>query len=85
MHMYSAKFLTREPEPGWVSVLVSHFWGRCVASGPAGRAALPASGGAFGRENAPLILNAIRSESTREIKSHLYLAERDGANAVFDT
>lgn len=55
-----------------------------MASGPAGRAALPASGGAFGCENAPLILNAIRSESTREIKSDLYLAERDGANAVFD-
>lgn len=82
MHMYSAKFLTREPKPDWVLVH-KHFWGHCVASGPAGRAALPVSGGVLGRENVPLILNAIRSESTREIKSALYLAERDGANVVF--
>lgn len=84
MHMYSAKFLTREPKPDWVLVLHSHSWVHCVALGPAGREALPVSGGALGRENASLIFNAIRPKSTREIKSALYLAERDGANVVFD-
>lgn len=84
MHMYRAKFLTREPKPDRVLVLDSHSWVHCVASGPAGRDALPVSGGALGRENAPLILNAIRPKSTTEIKSALYLAERDGANVVFD-
>lgn len=74
MHMYSAKFLTREAKPDRVLVLDSHSWVHCVASGPAERDALPVSGGALGRENAPLILNAIRPESTREIKSPLYLA-----------
>lgn len=84
MHMYSAKFLTREPKPDRVLVLNSHSWVHCVALGPAGRDALPVSGGALSRENAPLIHNAIRSESTTEIKSSLYLAGQDGANIVFD-
>lgn len=65
-------------------MLASHSSVRCVASGPAGRDTLPASGGVLGCENAPLILNAIRPKSTREIKSAFYLVERDGANAVFD-
>lgn len=55
MHMYSAKFLTREPKPDRVLVLNSHSWVHCVALGPAGRDALPVSGGALGRENAPLM------------------------------
>lgn len=84
MHMYSVKFLTHDPKPDWVVVLDRHFWGHCAASGPAGRAALPVSSGVLGRENAPLILNAIRPESTREIKSTLYLAEQDGDKVAFD-
>lgn len=65
MHMYSAKFLTRELKADWMLVLNSNSWVHCAASGPTGRDALPVSGGAHGRENAPLILNAIRLESTR--------------------
>lgn len=76
MHMYSAKFLTREPKPDWVLVLDSHSWVHCVASGPAGRDALPVSGGALGGENAPLILNAIRPESTRNKERSLFSRAR---------
>lgn len=84
MHMYSTKFLTREAKPDRVLVLCSHSWVHFVALGPAGRDALPVSCGVLGRENAPLIFNAIRPESTREIKSALYLAERNSTNVVFE-
>lgn len=91
MHMHRAKFLTREPEQSraqramvLVPVLHRHPWVHRVASGPAGRDALPVSAGVLGRENAALILNAIRPKSTGEIKSPLYLAPRDGANVLFD-
>lgn len=60
---------------GWCSTGTSG--PRRVALGPAGRAALPVSGGELGRENAPLILNAIKRASGREIKRAPYLADRE--------
>lgn len=57
--------------------LGSHFWAHCVASGPAGWAAQPLSCGELGRENAPLILNAIKPVSRREIKRVPVLADRE--------
>lgn len=74
MHMYNIKFFSLEQE--WNRMVLNRLFGPCcVALGLAERTETLASEVELGRENAPLILNAIKSASRKEIKRAPYLAD----------